>query len=61
MLKIPTSKEQSQGNKKTLNDKLYYWYPKHKAWGKHKPEDCKGVGFKRDDENKKEKKNTKQV
>jgi hypothetical protein len=29
---------------KTVDEKEYFWCNKHKAWGRHKPEDCKGVG-----------------
>jgi hypothetical protein len=34
---------------KSHNGKDYHWCPKHEAWGIHKPEDCEGVGIKRED------------
>jgi len=36
------TKPSTDGSKtKTVNDKLYYWCPKHKAWVRHKPEECR--------------------
>jgi hypothetical protein len=29
---------------KTLDGKEYHWCSKHKAWGRHQPQECKGVG-----------------
>ena len=46
MTKTHMPDEQSKGNKKKVNGKQYYWCPNHKAWVRHKPEDCRGVGFK---------------
>jgi hypothetical protein len=37
MLKPPTDGK----NKKTVNGKEYHWCPKHKAWGRHLPADCR--------------------
>ena len=31
-------------NQKVVNNKTYYWCPKHQGWGIHKPEDCRGKG-----------------
>ena len=38
--------KQGESTKKTHSNKDYWWCPKHKAWVRHKPEDCKGLGFK---------------
>ena len=34
-----------ESHEKVVDGKKYYWCPKHKAWVRHRPEDCKGVGF----------------
>jgi hypothetical protein len=31
---------------KQVDDKDFYWCTKHKAWTRHKPEECKGIDFK---------------
>lgn len=41
MTKAPPS---GSPNTKTVDGKEYFWCTKHKAWGRHKPSDCKGVG-----------------
>ena len=46
MKKKPTKEEIAAGNKKTVDDKEYYWCPHHNAWGRHHPSECKGVGLK---------------
>ena len=42
------TQEPKEGEKKTktVKNKLYHWCPNHKCWGRHKPEDCKGLGNK---------------
>ena len=47
MLKKPTAEEKRTGNKKTVNDKEYYWCPNHQAWGRHKPSECRGLNYRR--------------
>ena len=44
----PPSKEEKEQGKKVVDGKEYHWCDKHKAWGRHKSEDCKGLGFKPD-------------
>ena len=61
MTKTPTPDEQSKGNKKKVNGKQYYWCPNHKAWVRHKPEDCKGVGYRVPNGKDNENDSTKQV
>lgn len=41
MTKAPTT---GSPQTKTVDGKEYFWCPKHKAWGRHQPEECKGVG-----------------
>jgi hypothetical protein len=43
MTKAPTT---GSPQSKTVDGKEYFWCPKHKAWGRHKAKDCKGVGVK---------------
>ena len=45
MLKHPSEQEKKAG-KKVVDGKEYYWCESHKAWGRHKSEECKGLGFK---------------
>jgi hypothetical protein len=33
---------------KEVDGKTYHWCSKHKAWGKHTPEECQGKGIKKD-------------
>jgi hypothetical protein len=33
-------------NKKVVNEKDYWWCPKHEAWTRHTPEQCEGKGVK---------------
>jgi hypothetical protein len=33
-------------NKKVVNEKDYWWCPKHETWTRHTPEQCKGKGVK---------------
>jgi hypothetical protein len=33
-------------NKKVVNEKDYWWCPKHEAWTRHTPEQCDGKGVK---------------
>lgn len=43
---------------KTVDGKVYHWCPNHNAWVRHAPEDCKGVGTKKESsENQSDKKN----
>ena len=42
----PTEEEQRAGSKKMVKTNWYSWCPKHQMWTIHKPEDCKGVGYK---------------
>lgn len=30
--------------KKTVNDKVYHWCPKHESWTRHSPSECNGKG-----------------
>lgn len=41
------TKEPSGSDPKTkdVDGKTYYWCPTHGAWGRHKPADCKGKGY----------------
>ena len=32
-------------HKKTVKGKPYWWCPKHKAWGRHIPAECRGQGI----------------
>ena len=41
MRKPPTAAEKAKGSKKTVDKKLYHWCPKHAAWVRHTPEQCK--------------------
>ena len=36
--------KQGEPQKKTVNDKVYHWCPKHKAWTRHSPSECNGKG-----------------
>ncbi|KAI2496214.1 hypothetical protein MHU86_18309 [Fragilaria crotonensis] len=31
---------------KTVEGKDYYWCPNHNRWTRHRPSECKGIGFK---------------
>jgi hypothetical protein len=31
---------------KTVEGKDYHWCPNHNRWTRHKPSECKGIGFK---------------
>jgi hypothetical protein len=33
-----------ESGKKTLNDKVYWWCPKHNSWTRHSPDKCEGKG-----------------
>ena len=37
--------------KKTVNSKEYWWCPRHSAWTRHAPADCRGQGIKPKGEN----------
>ena len=43
---VPPTKEEKKRKKKVVNNKTYFWCDRHKAWGRHTPTDCKGLGFK---------------
>jgi hypothetical protein len=43
MLRPPA---EGKPNMKWVDGKQYWWCPKHKSWGLHKPADCKGRGIK---------------
>ena len=43
-----TKPKEGEPHKKTMNGKEYHWCPNHQAWTRHKPEECKGKGFKFD-------------
>ena len=34
--------KEGQSSSKTVNNKLYHWCSRHKAWTRHKPADCRG-------------------
>ena len=34
--------KQGEPQKKTVNDKVYHWCPKHEAWTRHSPSECNG-------------------
>jgi hypothetical protein len=36
--------KQGEPQKKTVNDKVYHWCPKHEAWTRHSPSECNGKG-----------------
>ncbi len=38
--------KEGANNHKVVNDKEYWWCPKHKSWTRHQPSECKGLGFK---------------
>lgn len=40
MTQKPNENEEKE---KEVNNKIYYWCPTHKAWTRHKPEECKGL------------------
>jgi hypothetical protein len=42
MMKAPPT---GSPHTKTKDGKEYYWCTKHKAWGRHQPQECKGVGI----------------
>ena len=42
-MKVPP--KEGQKHAKVHDGKEYYWCPKHTRWVRHKPEDCKGVGY----------------
>jgi hypothetical protein len=43
MLKPPTNNETTT---KTVNGKVHHWCSKHKSWGQHTTNECKGLGVK---------------
>ena len=47
----PTDAEKAAGSKKFVNGHWYHWCYKHMMWTFHKPEDCKGVGWRPGKEN----------
>lgn len=51
MLKPPTDGESKT---KHVNNKQYWWCPKHEAWGRHKPDACEGRGLKQEEKGKQE-------
>ena len=56
MTKPPTT---GSPQTKTMEGKDYHWCTKHKAWGRHKPGECKGVGIKMNNESTKKEPNDK--
>jgi hypothetical protein len=42
-----------------MEGKDYHWSTMHKAWGRHKPVECKGVGIKMKNESTKKEPNDK--
>ena len=51
MLKHPTAAEKRSGSKKKVDGKMYYWCTTHKAWGRHKPSECRGVNYRPNHDN----------
>ena len=45
MTKPPTDREKKNGNSKKVDGKQYWYCETHKAWVRHKPEECKGLGY----------------
>ena len=43
ILKPPADHEKDKS--KTVDGKEYWWFPKHKSWTRHKPNECQGVGL----------------
>ena len=41
MTNPPTAQEKAKGNTKVVDKKEYHWCPKHAAWTRHKPSECK--------------------
>ena len=38
--------KEGEKQSKTVDGKDYHWCPNHSRWTRHKPSDCKGIGFK---------------
>ncbi|KAI2500682.1 hypothetical protein MHU86_13765 [Fragilaria crotonensis] len=38
--------KEGEKQSKTVEGKDYHWCPNHNRWTRHKPSDCKGIGFK---------------
>lgn len=38
--------KKNEAHTKKVNNREWHWCPSHKAWVRHKPEDCKGLGWK---------------
>ena len=58
MLIKPTPEELEQGSVKEVDGKTWYWCPKHNKWCRHKPEECKGIGWKPNTKKNKDKNET---
>ncbi len=41
MLKPPTENEKAKGSTKKVDGKQYWWCPKHNAWTRHTPAECR--------------------
>ena len=41
------SPKDGEKQSKTVEGKDYHWCPDHEMWTRHKPSECKGIGFTR--------------
>ena len=42
---IAVAPKEGEPKKKTVKDKPFWWCPRHNAWVRHPPEECKGQGL----------------
>ena len=40
-----TPPKDGEKHSKTVKGKEYHWCPHHESWTRHKPSECKGIGF----------------
>jgi hypothetical protein len=43
---MTTKPKDGEANKKEVNNKDYWWCPKHESWTRHTPDQCEGKGIK---------------
>ena len=43
---MTTSPKVNEKQNKTVEGKDYHWCPNHNRWTRHRPSECKGIGFK---------------
>ena len=45
---MKTPPKDGEKQSKTVDGKEYHWCPNHESWTRHKPSECKGIGFTKD-------------